>query len=128
MVRNPGSTILVILSLIFATSLLGLTARADEPKGYMVGLVAVTNKDWVAEYREKNAKLLEKYGGHIIARGKPMVTLEGTAPDAHTVVVVEFPSMAQAEAWYYDAEYQQLAKLRQTGSSADFFLVEGLTE
>jgi uncharacterized protein (DUF1330 family) len=92
------------------------------------GLVTVANKDWVAEYRAKNTEILKKYGGRILARGKPSVTLEGTAPDVNTMIVVEFPSMEQAKAWYEDPDYQKLVRLRQTGSQADFVLIEGMKQ
>lgn len=94
----------------------------------MVGLVTVDNKDWIAEYRSKNSKLLEKYGGRILVRGKPAEVLEGKAPDAHAIVVVAFPSMDQARGWYNDPDYQPLIKLRQTGSKADFLLIEELKQ
>jgi uncharacterized protein (DUF1330 family) len=125
---KAAATVSFVFSLIFSASFFGPSARADGLKGYLVGLVTVTSKDWVAEYRKKNARLLAKYGGRILARGKPMVALEGTAPDVQTVVIVEFPSVKQAKAWHSDPEYHQLAKLRQTGSSADFFLVEGMAQ
>ena len=121
-------TLLLIFLALFLTSPIAVTAEADEPKGYMVGLVTVTNKDWVAEYRKKNAELLKKYGGRILARGKPSVILEGAAPDVHVIVVVEFPSMEKAKAWHDDPNYQQLARLRQTGSKADFVLIEGMMQ
>jgi len=56
------------------------------------------------------------------------VTLEGTAPDVNTMIVVEFPSMEQAKAWYEDPDYQKLVRLRQTGSQADFVLIEGMKQ
>ena len=107
---------------------LSATAQASEPKAYMVGLVTVDNKDWIAEYRSKNAELLKKYGGRILVRGKPAEVLEGNAPDAHAVLVVEFPSMDQARGWYNDPDYRPLIELRQTGSKVDFLLIEELKQ
>lgn len=103
-------------------------AQADEGKAYLVGLVTVENRDWVKEYRQKNTELLKKYGGRILVRGKPAKVLEGAAPDAHAIVVVEFPSMENASAWYNDPDYQPLIKLRQTGAEVDFVLVKALTQ
>lgn len=118
------------LSAIFAGTLLcsqiWLQALAMEPKGYMVGLVTVTNKDWVKEYRARNSALLEKYGGRILVRGKPATILEGERPEVDAIVVVEFPSVAQAQAWYSDPEYQPLIELRQTGAHVDFMVFEQL--
>jgi uncharacterized protein (DUF1330 family) len=107
-------------------SSLAAAVGAAEPKGYVVGLVTVNNKDWIKDYRANNGELLEKHGGRILVRGKPAQVLEGTAPDAHAILVVEFPSMENARAWYNDPDYQPLIKLRQTGADVDFLLIEEL--
>ena len=109
-------------------SLFWLQPQAMEPKGYMLGLVEVSNKDWVKEYRARNGPLLQKYGGRILARGKPAVILEGEHPSVDAIVVVEFPSVAQAEAWYNDPEYQPLIELRQTGAEVDFMILQQLSQ
>jgi len=100
--------------------------HAEEAKGYLVGLVHLTNKDWIAEYRSQNGPLLEKYGGRILVRGPAAEVLEGEAPEADAILLVEFPSIQQAQAWYQDPEYQPLIELRQTGADVDFVLVEEL--
>ena len=41
-------------------------------------------------------------------------------------VVIEFPSIEDARAWYHGDAYQELAKIRREASSADFVLVEGV--
>ena len=42
------------------------------------------------------------------------------------MVVIEFPSLENARAWYNDPDYAPLIKLRQTGSEAEIVLVDGL--
>lgn len=110
-----------VLAFPVATSI-----KANEPKCYMVGLVTLKNKDWIGEYRPKTAKLLARHGGRILARGKPAAVLEGSARKANVVLIVEFPSIEKARAWYNDPEYKPLIRLRQTGSEADFVLIEEL--
>ena len=41
------------------------------------------------------------------------------------IVVLEFPSMAQAQKWYDSPEYAPLIKLRQKASKGKLILVEG---
>ena len=41
------------------------------------------------------------------------------------IVVLEFPSMAQARTWYDSPEYAPLIKLRQKASKGKLILVEG---
>ena len=55
-----------------------------------------------------------------------MDVVEGTTPAGRVMVVVEFPSLEAARAWYNDPEYAPLIKLRQTGSEAEIVLVDGL--
>jgi uncharacterized protein (DUF1330 family) len=131
-----GSTMIKHVTLVVGFMLLAAFAFAGEPddpaeaadtKAYLVGLVTVKNKDWVKDYRPKTAELLKKYGGRILVRGKPAEVLEGSAPEADAILVVEFPSMEKASAWYNDPDYQPLIELRQTGAEVDFVLVKGLT-
>lgn len=50
--------------------------------------------------------------------------LEGTAPDA--VVVLEFPTMEDARAWYHSPGYQQALPLRLKAGNYTTFFVQGL--
>ena len=42
------------------------------------------------------------------------------------LVVLEFPSMEAARAWYADPDYQPLIRLRQSGSDIELVVAEGL--
>ena len=93
---------------------------------YAIGTLTVSDPSWVAEYGPKVAALIEKHGGRYTVRGNAKIErLEGSGATPDAIVVLEFPSMAQAKAWYHDPEYEPLIKLRQSGSTLDFFLVEG---
>ena len=93
---------------------------------YLVGGVDVSDPSWLEEYGPKTAALVEKHGGKYLVRGGEMDVKEGSTPSGRVVVVIEFPSMENARAWYDDPEYAPLIKLRQTGSSGDLVLVDGL--
>jgi uncharacterized protein (DUF1330 family) len=56
------------------------------------------------------------YGAFELLEGPP---LEGT-------VVLEFPSMAEARAWYHSPAYQAAAVHRKAGSVYRAFIVEGV--
>jgi len=81
---------------------------------------------WLEQYRAKVPALVAKHGGRYLMRGGAMETLEGNAPLPSVMVVLEFPSMEKARAFYRDPEYAPLIKLRQGGSDLDLVLVEGL--
>jgi len=61
-------------------------------------------------------KLLAAYGRH--------VTLEG--PEVEGVVVVEFPTLEEARAWYDSPAYQEVAQHRFRGAIYRGLIVEGV--
>lgn len=93
---------------------------------YAIGRLNMRNPSWVQEYGPKTAALVQKHGGKYLVRGGAMERLEGSGALPSVMVVLEFPSMEQAKAWYNDPEYAPLIVLRQSGSDLDFVLVEGL--
>ena len=93
---------------------------------YAIGRLEMRDPSWVREYGPKTAALVAKYGGKYLVRSQTVERLEGTDKLPSVVVVLEFPSMEQARAWYNDPDYAPLIKLRQAGSDLDFVLVEGL--
>jgi uncharacterized protein (DUF1330 family) len=93
---------------------------------YVIGRVKVRDGSWVTEYGPKTAALIEKHGGRFVCRRGKMEKLEGQEGLPDVVVVIEFPSMEKAKAWYNDPDYAPMIKLRQTGSDAELMVVEGL--
>jgi uncharacterized protein (DUF1330 family) len=93
---------------------------------YAIGRLQMRDPSWAGEYGPKTAELVKKHGGRYLVRGGKMERLEGRDPLPSVIVVLEFPTMDQARAWYTDAEYQPMIKLRQKGSDLEFVLVEGL--
>ena len=91
----------------------------------MTGLVKVSDPGWLDEYRPKCLALVEKYGGRYLAAAPGPVRLEGKEA-VDILVVLEFPTVEAAKAWYADPEYQPLIRLRQSGSSIELVLAEGL--
>jgi DNA-binding PadR family transcriptional regulator len=53
--------------------------------------------------------------------------LKEGGPPLKTLVVVEFPSMAQARAWYASPEYGEALKLRRTALERRLIFVEGVS-
>ncbi len=90
------------------------------------GLQQIRDTSWRERYRATVPSLVAKHGGRYLVRGGAMEKLEGSAPLPATLVVLEFPSMAQAREFYRDPEYAPFIKLRQTGSDAELILVDGL--
>jgi uncharacterized protein (DUF1330 family) len=95
------------------------------PKAYMAGLVKVRDPAWLDEYKPKCLALVEKHGGRYLAAAPSPERLEGEEP-VDILVVLEFPSVEAAKAWYADPDYQPLIRLRQSGSDIELVVAEGL--
>jgi len=68
---------------------------------------------------------LQNFGGRFIVRGGKTETLEGDwAPKRF--VVVEFPSVEQAKAWWASQEYAEAKALRQATAVSQMILAEGV--
>lgn len=93
---------------------------------YLFAKLTVTDPSWLPEYTEHVTKQLADIGATYRVRSMDDVVLEGDIPEPTAVVLIEFPSMDIAKEWYHSDEYQRLVKLRQTGSTIEMFLAEGL--
>ena len=93
-------------------------------KAYVVGQFDIHDPDAYVDYRAQTPKTIEKYGGTFLVRAGRLETLEGEPP-LPRIVVIEFPSFAQAKAWYESEDYQKLIPIRQRAASGRSFLVEG---
>jgi uncharacterized protein (DUF1330 family) len=92
---------------------------------YVVVQVDVTDPVRYEDYKRMVPTSMAKYGGRFIVRGGRTETLEGSwAPSRF--VLVEFPSMERARAWWASEEYAEAKALRQATSSTEMILVEGL--
>jgi len=94
---------------------------------YMVVQLTVKNREeYLRRYAKSVVAMLEKIGAQVVAVSPAPKVLEGSWGGNWTVVI-RFPSMSVAEAWYNSPEYQPLKELRinelTEGGSAVF--VEG---
>jgi uncharacterized protein (DUF1330 family) len=92
---------------------------------YVIAELEVTDPAGFEAYRKGVPATIAAYGGRYLARGGGLESLEGGwAPKR--MVVLEFPSMAQAKAWYTSAEYRDLLAMRQRTTQSKVVLLEGL--
>lgn len=93
---------------------------------YIIYETTITDTSWREEYGVRVKPLLEKYGGKVLVRDNAPERVEGDRDLPTVVIIIEFPDRAAADGWHNDPDYQPLLKLRQTGSSAEAVLVDGL--
>ena len=92
---------------------------------YVIVRVEVTDWDKYNEYLKVGPSTIGQYGGRFIARGGDIVTLEGPE-ETRRMVILEFPSLAEAKAWYNSKEYQDAKKLRSGASIGSLVAIEGV--
>lgn len=113
------------IGLIVAALMLTGASTQATPKAYMIAELTVTDAAAFQKYAPQVTATLAPFGGHYLARGGRLVVLEEKAP-GDRIVVIEFPSMAAAEAFYKSPEYQAIAPLRHAAAHGPAFIVEGV--
>ena len=90
---------------------------------YVIGEIEVMDPAAYQEYGKLVPATLQKYGGKFVVRGGKAEAFEGASPKR--IVVLEFPSLEQAQNWYRSAEYTPLIKMRTKASRGRLIVVEG---
>ena len=93
------------------------------PKAYVIAHITVRDPARYAEYVRGDTPVVERFGGRFLVRGGPSETLEGGSKDRH--VVIEFPDMKTARAFWASEDYQRVAAIRREAADGDLILVEG---
>ncbi|MCX4411376.1 MULTISPECIES: DUF1330 domain-containing protein [unclassified Streptomyces] len=76
-------------------------------------------------YIERIQTTLDPFGGRFLVHGAPERDVrEGTWPDA--LVIIAFPSLTDARAWYDSSAYQELLPLRTRHIDGDILLIDGV--
>ena len=92
---------------------------------FLVVQIEVASKERYEGYKQMVPPSLAPYGGRFVVRGGKVETLEG-AWSPERFVIIEFPSSAQAKAWWNSAEYAPAKALRQETARTQMILVEGV--
>lgn len=92
---------------------------------YIIADVTVTNPEQMAKYREWSTKAMQEYGAEILVRGGAVEVLEGTWQPTR-LVVMKFPSVAQAKAMYQSDTYTHARSLREGAGVMRMVVVEGV--
>lgn len=94
-------------------------------KGYVIATVRVNDAEAYEAYRSRTGAVIESFGGRFLVRGGRVEPREGTM-ERDRVVVLEFPTMDQARAFYDSDAYQAILPIRQANAESHLFLVEGV--
>jgi len=92
---------------------------------YLIARIDVTDMEQYKEYTKLTPAVVEQFGGKFIARGGDVVTLEGEAENRR-IVLLEFPSVEQAQAFYDSPGYQAAKAVRAGAATAQFIVINGV--
>ena len=91
---------------------------------YIVVQIAIHDSAKYAHYMALAPASIAAYGGRYIVRGGSSEVLEGSWQPAR-LVVLEFPTVAQARAWWNSPEYAPAKAVRQQCAHTEMLLIEG---
>lgn len=91
---------------------------------YVIVEITVLDPERYDRYKELAPASIAAYGGRYLVRGGASEPLEGGWTPAR-LVIVEFPSVERARAWWSSPEYADAKAMRQAAAHTEMLLVEG---
>jgi len=80
----------------------------------------------IQTYRDLAEASVKQFGGRYLVRGGVLSVLEG-AYHPERMVLIEFPTLDRARAWYGSEAYAEAKQSREGIAEFDMVLVEGLS-
>lgn len=93
-------------------------------KAYIIVDVKITDPVKYEGYKKLTPDSLKPFDGKFVVRGGTATTLEGDWQPGR-IVVLEFPSLEKANAWWSSDIYAPAKAIRQSASEAKMIVVEG---
>ena len=94
---------------------------------YIVADITPQDRDAYEKYRTLAAVAIEKYDGRYLVRGGKFEVFEGDWTP-NIMIVLEFPDLDKARAWYNSPEYAEALQFRDQGLARNMILVEGMRQ
>jgi uncharacterized protein (DUF1330 family) len=92
---------------------------------YLIVETDITDPEQYEQYKAASPAAIAAGGGRFLVRGGEMAVLEG---DWHPsrLVLVEFPDLEAAKAFYESEKYQAAIKLREGAANLNMVAVQGV--
>lgn len=91
---------------------------------YLIANAEVTDPATYERYRSAVPAVIAQYGGRYLVRGGEADVPEGAFPGSR-FVVLEFPDIAAARAFWRSSEYAEVKKLRDGAAQMNIAIVDG---
>ncbi len=92
---------------------------------YVVVNVTVRDPARYEEYRRLATPTVSAYGGRYVARGGAVDVKEGTWSPSR-LVILEFPTLERAQAWWASPEYAPAKAVRQSCADTQLIITDGV--
>jgi uncharacterized protein (DUF1330 family) len=93
---------------------------------YVLAHIEVSDPVRYEEYKKLAFASVTQYGGRYLARGPKPDVLEGNWVPKR-MVILEFPSAAQARKWFESPEYAEAKKVRlETCTNSELVIIDGM--
>ena len=89
---------------------------------YVIVGVDVHDAEAYSDYTREVPTTLEPFGGRFLVRGGAFEAIEGDWPAAR-IVVLTFPTVAQAHRWHASPAYQAILPIRERHAKTHFLVV-----
>jgi len=92
---------------------------------YLIAEIEVTDPAAYEDYKKLTPAAITRYGGRFLVRGGKVESREGDW-SPQRLIVVEFPTMTQARAFYDSPEYAPALAIRQRAARSRLIFAEGV--
>lgn len=128
--KTTRSLLLALLSgvAISALPIKALNAQTPgaKPPAYYLSEFELTDPEGIRPYSAAVESTFKPFGGRYVVRGGKVALLEGEP--TKRVIVIEFPSMELAQAWYDSPKYQEIRPIRHKSAKSRVFIMEGFAQ
>ena len=90
---------------------------------YIFARIDVSDMDAYSTYASQTAGIAAKFGGKALVKGGRFEQVEGEGRSRH--VLISFPDMDAARAFYNSEEYQAILPIALSHSTRDLVIVDG---
>jgi uncharacterized protein (DUF1330 family) len=101
------------------------STRKGSVRAFVIANVTIEDPVRYEQYKQMVPATLTPFGGRFVARGGHTEVLEGTWQPGR-LVILEFPSVERARAWWNSPDYAAARDLRQATSTGTLVILEGV--
>ncbi|MBL6856479.1 MAG: DUF1330 domain-containing protein [Rhodobacteraceae bacterium] len=95
-------------------------------KAYVLVDTKISNSENYEIYKSKAKPIAEKFGGKYLTRGGDMDIVQNDLWSPTRLVLVEFPSIANARAFHDSNDYADIKKIRLENAESTLVILEGM--